>query len=315
MESRIFAWMLFSVLVLGALSVDLVVFHRRPREMRMREALAWVAVWISMAAGFAVFLYFWQGGRAALQFITGYLIEESLSVDNMFVFLVIFSYFSVPRELRHRVLFWGILGALVMRLALILLGVALVQRFHWVLYLFGVFLIVTGVKLAFQTEQEVHPEANPVLRLVRRLLPVTGRYEGGRFLVSAGGKVAATPLFVVLVVIETTDLTFALDSIPAVLAVTRDPFLVYTSNVFAILGLRALFFAVAGALELFRHLHYGLSVILSFIGVKLLVSGFYEMPIALALGVVVGVLLISVIASVLDRRPRETKPLAQKEPT
>lgn len=307
MDSRVLAWLLFSALVLGALVLDLAVFHRRPRELRMREALAWVAVWVSLAAGFAVFVYLWQGGKAALQFVTGYLIEESLSVDNMFVFLVIFSYFCVPRELRHGVLFWGIFGALVMRLALIMLGVALVERFHWVLYLFGVFLIVTGVKLAFQADHEVHPEANPVLRLVRRLFPVTDSYEGRRFLVRAGGKVAVTPLFVVLVMIETTDLMFALDSIPAVLAVTRDPFLVYTSNVFAILGLRALFFAVAGALELFRHLHYGLSVILSFIGVKLLVSGFYEMPITVALGVVVGVLLISIFASVLDRRPRERK--------
>ena len=249
-----------------------------------------------------------------LQFVTGYLIEESLSVDKMFVFLVIFSYFSVPRELRHRVLFWGILGALVMRLALILLGEALVERFHWVLYLFGVLLVFTAVKFAFQRGQEILPEKNPVLRLAQRLVAATGRYEGGRFLIRVGGRVVATPLFVVLVMIETTDLMFALDSIPAVLAVSRDPFIVYTSNVFAVLGLRALFFVIAGALELFRYLHYGLSVILSFIGVKLLISGFYELPIPVALGVVVGVLLISVVASLLDRRPRETK-LAQKELT
>lgn len=313
METQVLAWILFSAVVLGVLALDLLVVHRRPREMRLREALAWVALWVSLAMGFAIFIFIWQGGKPALEFLTGYVVEESLSVDNMFVFLVVFAYFSVPRALQHRVLFWGILGALIMRLALILLGVALIQRFHWVLYLFGLFLVLTGARLALQKHENINPEANVVLRLLRRLLPVTEGYEGGRFVIRRAQKPAATPLLVVLVLIETTDLMFALDSIPAVLAVTRDPFIVYTSNVFAILGLRALFFALAGALELFRYLRYGLAVILVFIGAKLLISGFYEIPLGLALGVVIGVLTVSILVSVIDKRPTErfTSPLGE----
>jgi tellurite resistance protein TerC len=302
METQTLAWIVFNVLVLAVLALDLAVFHRRPHALGMKEALTWVALWVSLAAGFAGLVHYWKGPDAALQFATGYLIEESLSVDNMFVFLMIFSYFAVPRVYQHRVLFWGILGALVMRAVMIFAGVALINRFHWVLYIFGAFLIFTGIKMAFQKDKEIHPEANPVLRLVRRFLPVTDRYDGGRFVVKNGGRYALTPLFVVLVMIETTDLVFALDSIPAVLAISRDPFIVYTSNVFAILGLRALFFAVAGAMELFQYLNYGLAAILVFIGVKMLVAEFFPIPVGIALAVVGGILLISVGASIVMRR-------------
>jgi tellurite resistance protein TerC len=302
MDTQTTAWVVFNVLVLAVLALDLAVFHRRPHALGMKEALGWVALWVSLAAAFAGLVHYWKGPEAALQFAAGYLIEESLSVDNMFVFLMIFSYFAVPRVYQHRVLFWGILGALVMRAVMIFAGVALINRFHWVLYLFGAFLIFTGVKMAFQKDKQLHPEANPMLRLVRRFLPVTDRYDGGRFVVKIGGRYALTPLAVVLVMIETTDLVFALDSIPAVLAISRDPFIVYTSNVFAILGLRALFFAVAGAMELFHYLNYGLAAILVFIGVKMLVAEFFPIPVGIALGVVGGILLISVGASIVMRR-------------
>jgi tellurite resistance protein TerC len=304
MDTQTLAWVVFNVLVLAVLALDLAVFHRRPHALGMKEALAWVVLWVSLAAGFAGLVHHWKGSHAALQFATGYLVEESLSVDNMFVFLMIFAYFGVPRVYQHRVLFWGIFGALVMRAVMIFAGVALIQRFHWVLYLFGAFLVFTGFKMAFQKDKEIHPEANPVLRIVRRFLPVTERYDGGRFIAKSGRGYAMTPLFVVLVMIETTDLVFALDSIPAVLAISQDPFIVYTSNVFAILGLRALFFAVAGAMELFQNLNYGLAAILVFIGIKMLVAEFFPIPVGIALGVVSGVLLISVGASLLRRRRR-----------
>jgi tellurite resistance protein TerC len=302
METQTLAWIVFNVLVVTVLALDLAVFHRRPHALGMKEALAWVVLWVSLAAGFAVLVYYWKGPTAALQFATGYIIEESLSVDNMFVFLMIFSYFAVPRVYQHRVLFWGILGALVMRAFMIFAGVALINRFHWILYIFGAFLIVTGIRMAVQKDKEIHPEANPVLRLVRRFLPVSERYEGGHFVVKSNGRRALTPLAVVLVMIETTDLVFALDSIPAVLAISRDPFIVYTSNVFAILGLRALFFAVSGAMELFQYLNYGLAVILVFIGVKMLVAEFFPIPVGIALAVVGGILAISIAASLVARR-------------
>jgi tellurite resistance protein TerC len=302
MDTQTLAWIVFNVLVLTALALDLVVFHRRPHALGMKEALAWVVLWVSLAGGFAALVYYWKGSNAALQFATGYLVEESLSVDNMFVFLMIFAYFGVPRVYQHRVLFWGIFGALVMRAVMIFAGVALIRRFHWVLYLFGAFLVFTGFKMAFQKDKEIHPEANPVLRIVRRFLPVTERYDGGKFVVKNRRGYAMTPLFVVLVMIETTDLVFALDSIPAVLAISQDPFIVYTSNVFAILGLRALFFAVAGAMELFQYLNYGLAAILVFIGIKMLVAEVFPIPVGVALGVVGGILLVSVGASLLMRR-------------
>jgi len=280
------------------LGLDLTVFQRRPHAIRFREALGWSAFWISLAAAFAVLVYFWRGRASALDFVTGYLIEESLSVDNLFVFLLLFRYFKVPGHYQHKVLFWGIIGALVMRFTFIILGVALINRFHWVIYIFGAFLVYTGVKLLRSEEADVNPENNPVLKWARKIMPVTPNYVKGKFLVRDDG-LYATPLLLVLIVIETTDVLFAADSIPAVLAITRDPFIVFTSNVFAILGLRSLYFALAGMMDLFHFLHYGLAVILSFIGVKMLLSNYYHLPTPVALAVVGGVLALSVGASLV----------------
>jgi len=298
-------WVLFNIFVLVMLTLDLAVFNRRAHTIAFREALGWSAFWISLAAAFAVGVYFWRGATTSMEFVTGYLIEESLSVDNLFVFLLIFRYFRVPSEYQHKVLFWGIMGALVLRAIFILTGVVLIQRFHWVIYIFGIFLIYTGVKLFRQEEMEIHPEQNPLLRSFRRWVPVTKDYVNGKFFVRQPG-LYATPLFLVLLFVEATDVLFAADSIPAVLAVTRDPFIVYTSNVFATLGLRSLYFALAGMMELFHYLHYGLSVILIFIGVKMLISNYYHIPIAVALGAVVGVLAISIGLSLAFPR-REQK--------
>ena len=244
-------------------------------------------------------IYFWKGPVKALEFLTAYLIEEALSVDNLFVFLLIFTYFRVERLYQHRVLFWGILGAIVMRAIFIGMGVALITKFHWIIYLFGALLIYTGINMAVQRDREIHPEKNPLLKLFRRWMPVTENYEGGKFFVKRRGKIMATPLFVVLLLVETTDLVFAVDSIPAVLAISQDPLIVYTSNVFAIMGLRSIFFALAGIIQLFQYLQYGLSVILVFVGLKMVVSDFYKIPVGVALGVVAGVLAISVVASII----------------
>ncbi len=297
-------WIVFNAFVLLMLFLDLKVFHRKAHVIEFREAMWWSAFWISLAVFFAVGIYFfWPEPELrktkTLEFVTGYLIEESLSVDNLFVFLLIFSYFKVPRQYQHKVLFWGIVGALVMRLTFIFAGVALIRKFHWIIYVFGAFLVFTGIKLFRQEESEIHPERNPLLRLFRRFYPVTRRYHGDAFFIRRRGIWFATPLFLVLLVVETTDVLFAADSIPAVLAITHDPFVVYTSNVFAILGLRAIYFALAGVMELFHYLHYGLSVILIFIGMKMLVSNFYKIPIGVALGVVAAVLAVSILASIL----------------
>ena len=281
------------------LVLDLGVFHRRTHTVKFREALIWSLVWIAMAAAFAVVIYFWHGRTPSLEFVTGYVIELSLSVDNLFVFLLIFRFFQVPPEHQHKVLFWGILGALIMRAAFIVAGVGLIQRFHWIIYVFGAFLVYSGIKLFSQENAEIHPEKNPVLRLFRKWVPVTKEYEGNKFFVRRPG-LYATPLLVVLVVVETTDLLFAVDSIPAILAITRDAFIVYTSNVFAIMGLRSMYFALAGMMEMFRYLHYGLSLVLIFVGAKMLLSHYYEIPTVVALGCVAGVLIISLLASVVN---------------
>lgn len=278
------------------LVLDLGVFHRRAHTVKFREALAWSVAWIAMAAVFAVTIFFWHGRIPALEFVTGYVIELSLSVDNLFVFLLIFRFFQVPSIHQHKVLFWGILGALIMRAIFIVAGVGLIQKFHWIVYVFGVFLVYSGIKLFFQNEAEIHPEKNPVLRLFRRWVPVTKDYVGNKFFVRRPG-LYATPLFVVLLVVETTDLLFAVDSIPAILAITRDAFIVYTSNVFAILGLRSMYFALAGMMEMFRYLHYGLSLVLVFVGAKMLLSHYFEIPTPIALAAVASILSISVIAS------------------
>jgi len=291
-------WILFNTFVVAMLVLDLAVFQRNAHAVKFREALFFSAMWIALAGAFAVFVYFWRGRTTALEFVTGYLVEESLSVDNLFVFLLIFRYFKVPGTYQHKVLFWGILGALIMRGVFIIAGVSLIRRFHWIIYVFGAFLIYTGFKLMAQQDREIDPEQNPVLKLFRRWVPVTPEYVGGSFFVRRPG-LYATPLLLVLIVVETTDVLFAADSIPAVLAITHDPFIVYTSNVFAILGLRSLYFALAGMMDAFHYLHYGLSIILMFIGVKMLVSSHLKIPTFIALGVVAGVLALSIILSLL----------------
>ena len=280
------------------LALDLGVFHRRDHEVKVREAMMWSGAWIAMAGVFAVLVFFWHGHKPALEFVTGYVIELSLSVDNLFVFLLIFRYFKVSPAHQHRVLFWGIVGALIMRGLFILLGVGLIRRFAWVTYFFGALLLFSGIKLFFQEESEIHPENNPVLKIIRKLVPVTKDYEGGKFFVRRAG-LYATPLFVVLIVVETTDVAFAVDSIPAILAITLNAFIVYTSNVFAILGLRSMYFALAGLMEMFRYLHYGLALVLSFIGVKMLLAHYVEIPTHYALAAVGVILLVSVLASVI----------------
>jgi len=300
MTHSVLLWAAFNVFVLFMLVLDLRVFHKRAHEVSIKEALLWSAFWIFLSLCFNVGVYHFEGSEVALQFFTGYIIEKSLSVDNLFVFLLIFSYFKVPPKYQHKVLFWGIVGALLMRGMLIFVGVTLISQFHWILYIFGAFLVFTGIKMAFQDEAvDIHPENNIFVRFFKKFLPVTAGYHEDKFFVRVEKKLYATLLFVVIIVVETTDLVFALDSIPAVFAITRDPFIVYTSNVFAILGLRALYFALAGLLDLFHYLRFGLSIVLAFIGMKMLVESFYEMPILFALGVVVGVLTIAVIASVL----------------
>lgn len=292
-------WLVFALVVAGALTVDLAVFHRRARPVSLRDATLWSIGWISLAALFASAIFLSEGTQPGIEFVAGYLVEWSLSVDNLFVFLVIFNYFGLSGALQYRVLFWGIIGALVMRGVFISLGVILLARFHWILYIFGAFLVYTGFKLLRHDKKQVHPDRNPFVRLARRLFPVTPSYEGQRFFVIRDGRRWATPLFIVLVCVEATDLAFAVDSIPAIFAITRDPFIVYTSNVFAILGLRALYFLLAGIMGLFRYLRYGLSIVLVFVGVKMLLADLFPISAIVSLGVIASVLVLSVLASVL----------------
>jgi tellurite resistance protein TerC len=290
-------WIGFNAFVLLMLAIDLGIFNREAHDVSIREAAAWVTVWVSLAFLFNVFLFFEIGRARALEFTTGYLIELSLSVDNIFVFLVIFQYFAVPSKTRHRVLFWGILGALIMRATMIFAGVLLLRRFEWLIYVFGAFLIYTGYKMFKHGDEQIHPEHNPVLRLVRRLVPMTRDYDGPRFFTRQNGKKLATPLLAVLVMIETTDVVFALDSIPAIFAITRDPLIVYTSNIFAILGLRSMFFLLAGVMDRFIYLKTGLAIVLAFVGTKMVISDLYHIPIGISLAVVALVLLTSILAS------------------
>jgi len=305
MLSQLWMWVAFNAFVLVMLAVDLGVLHRHAHEVKLKEALTWSGVWIALALFFALGVYVWYGPQPALEFLTGYIIEKSLSVDNIFVFVLIFSYFKVPARYQHKVLFWGILGALVMRAIFIFAGIALLQRLHWIIYIFGALLILTGIKMAMEKDKEIHPDKNPVLRLFRRFVPVTENYHADHFFVKQAGHYAATPLFVVLLVVETTDVIFAVDSIPAILGITVNSFIVYTSNVFAILGLRALYFALAGVMRLFHYLHYGLSAILVFVGAKMLLTDVYKLPVTVALGVIAGILLIAVIASVMRPPQRD----------
>jgi len=317
MNHSAWLWAVFNLFVVFMLVLDLRVFHKQAHEVKIKEALLWSGFWIVLSLFFNIGVYLFEGSEVALQFFTGYIIEKSLSVDNLFVFLMIFSYFKVPAKYQHKVLFWGIVGALLMRGLLIFVGVTLINQFHWVLYIFGAFLVFTGIKMAFQDDTvDIHPENNIFVRLLKRILPITAGYHEDKFFIRAEKKTYATLLFVVIIVVETTDLVFALDSIPAVFAITRDPFIVYTSNVFAILGLRALYFALAGLLDLFHYLKFGLSIVLAFIGTKMLIEGLYEMPILIALGVVGSVLTISVILSILfPKREKLKLPPGISEPT
>jgi tellurite resistance protein TerC len=303
---RYYLWIAFNVFVLGMLAIDLGVFHRKAHAVTTREATVWCFVWVSLGLIFNAGIYIWMGPEKGLEFFTGYLIEYSLSVDNIFVFIIILTYFSVSPSHQHRVLFWGILGALIMRGVFIGAGALLLQTFHWVIYIFGAFLVFTGIKMITNDETSVHPEDNPVIKVLRRVMPISPQFEGQRFFVKRDGKWAATPLFVVLLVIESTDLIFAVDSVPAIFAVSQDPFIVYTSNVFAILGLRSLYFLLAGIMDLFIYLRYGLGVVLGFVGVKMLLVDIYKIPIGLSLAVVAGVLAISIVASLLAR-PKDTR--------
>jgi tellurite resistance protein TerC len=300
--NQILLWFAFNIFVLAMLALDLGIFHRRAHVVQIKEALGWTGIWITLALLFNLGICFWRGPESALEFLTSYLIEKALSVDNIFVFLLIFSYFDVPLLYQHKVLLWGILGALIMRALFIAMGITLIQKVHWVIYIFGGFLILTGIKIALEKQKEIRPERNPVLRIFRRFMPVSDRYENGKFFSKEERGYVATPLFIVLLVVETTDIVFAVDSIPAILAITLDPFIVYTSNVFAILGLRALYFALAGMMRQFQYLHYGLSAILIFVGIKMIVAAVWKIPTDIALGVIAGILLISVLASVIQQK-------------
>jgi tellurite resistance protein TerC len=301
-SDRIILWIAFNVFVLGMLALDLGVFHRKAHAVSIKEATMWSCVWVALAMIFNLGMYFAWGPEKALEFLTGYVIEKSLSVDNLFVFLMIFQYFNTPAQYQHRVLFWGILGALVLRAVFIATGAALLNNFHWMIYVFGGFLVVTGIKMYLQGDEKIEPEKNPVVRLFERCVPIIKQYDGQRFFVKQNGKTYATLLMLVLVVVETTDVIFAVDSIPAIFAITKDPFIVYTSNVFAILGLRALYFMLAGVMEMFVYLKVGLSFVLCFVGVKMLLVDIYKIPIGVSLGVIGGVLLISILASWFVKR-------------
>lgn len=300
-------WIGFNLFVLLMLFLDLGVFHRKSKTISIREALIWTAVWITMALIFNVFVYYQFGSEDAFEFLTGYVIEKSLSVDNIFVIILIFSYFHVPADYQHKVLFWGILGALLMRVGFILAGIELIHKFHWLIYIFGGFLAFTGIKILMQGDIKLNPEQNPVVKFVRKIFRVTPAYQGDRFFVKREGLLWATPLFVVMVLIEATDLVFAVDSIPAILAVSEDPFIVYTSNVFAILGLRSLYFAVAGIEKYFVYLKYALSAILIFIGAKMCLADVYKIPIEASLAFIGIALAIAIAASVIARKRESVK--------
>ena len=296
MENTIWLWVGFNVFVLLMLALDLGVFHRKAHEVKFREAITWSAVWIMLALIFNAGIWYYFGEVKAIEFLTGYIVEKSLSVDNIFVFVLIFTSFQVPSIYQHKVLFWGVLGALIMRIIFIFAGVALITKFHWIIYVFGIFLIYTGIKIAKDKGTKIDIENNALVKYVRKFIPVTTDYFNSHFLIKLNNKWHATPLLLVLILIEVTDLIFAVDSIPAVLAITQDPFIVYTSNVFAILGLRSLYFALAGSLKYFTYLHSGLALILVFVGIKMLISDFYKLNPFLSLGII-GVILAGSIAA------------------
>ena len=302
MEVNASFWIGFNVFVLLMLALDLGVFNRKAHVVSVKEALTWTGVWISLALAFNGLIYYWFGEPKAIEFLTGYLIEKSLSIDNIFVFVLVFGYFQIPAIYQHKILFWGILGALVMRVIFIFAGVALIQKFHWSIYIFGIFLIYTGYKMFTEKDNKVEPEKNPVIKLFRKVMPVTNQLHGDKFFVKQNGKKYATPLFLVLILIETTDLIFAVDSIPAILAITQDQFIVYTSNVFAILGLRSMYFALAHVVDRFIYLSYGLAVILIFVGLKMTMVDIFKIPTFISLLIIALILITSVVLSFLKTR-------------
>ncbi|HEY5004069.1 MAG TPA: TerC family protein [Ktedonobacteraceae bacterium] len=311
--ATIWPWIAFNLFVIAMLAIDLGVFHRKAHTVSLKEAAIWSGVWISLALVFNVGLYVLRGPDPALQFFTGWLLEKSLSVDNIFVFVLLFSAFSVPAAFQHRVLFWGIIGALIMRGILIAVGAVLLEQFHWILYVFGIFLIFTGIRMALSKETQINPEKNPLLKLARRFFPVTKEYEQDHFIVRRAGQWMITPLLLVVLIVESTDLIFAVDSIPAVFAVTRDPFIVYTSNVFAILGLRSLYFVFANVIEKFTYLKLGLSIILTYVGVKMVLADVFPIPSLLSLAIIALVLAGAIVASVIRARSIATKPVTLEE--
>jgi len=297
METPIIFWIFFNAFVLIMLVLDLGVFHRKSHEVSVKEALTWTFVWIFLALVFNVIVYFWRGQQQALEYFTGYLVEKALSVDNIFVFIMIFTYFQIPTKYQHKVLFWGIIGALIMRVIFIFAGVALLERFHFTIYIFGALLVFTGIKMFNHSNSKIDPDKNPVVKFFKRFMPVTQTLHEGKFFTRIDGRRFATPLFLVLIIIETTDLIFAVDSIPAILAITQDQFIVYTSNVFAILGLRSLYFALAGIIHRFWLLSYGLAVVLVFVGVKMILIDFYKIPIEWSLLFIVTIITASIFLS------------------
>jgi tellurite resistance protein TerC len=292
-------WAIFSIFVLGMLALDLGVFNRKAHEVHFKEALTWSCVWVALSLAFNWWIYHEFGKQKALEFLTGYVIEKALSVDNIFVFVVLFASFAVPKMYQHRVLFWGVIGAIVMRAIFIGLGAALVARFSWIMYVFGAILIFTGFKLMKEGDAEPHPEKNPLYKLARKVMPAVPEYHGAHFVITKDGRRFATPLLLVLVAIEATDVVFAVDSIPAIFAITTDPFIVYTSNIFAILGLRAMYFLLAGVIDKFHYLKYGLALVLLFVGVKMVIADWYHVPIVVSLGVIAALLTLSMFASVM----------------
>jgi len=307
MELTTANWFIFSAVVLIMLFLDLFIFNKKAHEVKIKEAIIWSIIWITIALIFNAVVYFEFGKEKAMEFFAAYVIEKSLSVDNLFVFIMIFSVFQVKPEYQHKVLFWGILGALVMRLAFIIAGIKLIHSFEWIIYLFGIFLIYTGIKIFFEKEKKIEPEKNKLILFLKKIIPVTNEYNEDRFFVKINAKTFATPLFITLIVIEFSDLIFAVDSIPAVLAISDDIFIVYSSNVFAILGLRALYFAMAAIVKYFRYLKFGLAIILSFVGIKMCISGYYKFPIYLSLLIIIGVLFFSVIVSFIIKPKNNLK--------
>ncbi|MFO1488164.1 MAG: TerC family protein [Verrucomicrobiota bacterium] len=306
MTDTLWLWVGFNVFILAMLALDLGVFHRKTHVVSLKESLTWTGVWVVLALLFNLGVWHYAGSGKAIEFFTGYVIEKSLSVDNVFVFALLFSYFAVPPVYQHKVLFWGILGALIMRAIMIALGAALITKFAWIIYVFGGFLILTGIKMIVKRDEEIHPERNPVVRWFKKLMPVTPEYRGDKFFVRENGIRMATPLFVVLLLVEFTDLIFAVDSIPAIFAVTKDPFIVYTSNVFAILGLRSLYFALAGVMDKFHYLKIGLGVVLAFVGVKMILSHTaWKIDTLVSLGIIVSILAASMALSLL--KPKKAK--------